>query len=690
VTTVAPAAEVTAPDAAAAGETDGVGLGELSVLVAITVVGVVGWVSLALAHAGRHDGVVATLLGVGLVAGLGLVGWHRYRPVLRVRWREIVPAAAVLAVGLVVFLPGFPYAYADKDPGIYVLHGHAIADTGDVAFVDPVLAEASPDLPGAERARLGRIPGLWADADDPTRVTPQFLYFLPALFATAIDVAGASAAFHVSPLLGALGLACLFCATRRALGVWVASIAVVLLVTNMLEVWQAKYPTTEITTQALLLGALLGLIIGVEQRWRPALAAAGVLWGLGFLIRPDGILLYVIAAAVLALAYAFDRLDWRAGWFVGGWVVTMPHAAYQAWWGPSRLYADMNGVPSLWRVIGFFVVVALGAVIARRLIVPPMTRWWSSRPASHRTWLIRGLGGFATVALGAFFVYCAYRDRFDRTMLGVGDRASRLYDEVNIDRLSWFVTGTAFVLIVVGLFVLLWKRPTRASPWLLIAPGLALLPVYLWVARVSPRLMWWGRRYVPSVLPAIFILVGVALGALLARKGRFAWLSWIVGAILLGYLVQFQIRESWPLRDHREMAGTAPFALSVADLTPPDPDDEGSVLIWDVREPGDVFHDPSRNLAASVWLLGDRPAAVLPEPLTEAVLDEYRLQFPDRTLYFVSRRAAVPDGVDPSGLQPAGQLRSTTPIWEETSEERPDEATSFTTELNLWRVLPTP
>jgi hypothetical protein len=201
--------------------------------------------------------------------------------------------------------------------------------------------------------------------------------------------------------------------------------------------------------------------------------------------------------------------------------------------------------------------------------------------------------------------------------------------------------------------------------------------------------MWWGRRYVPTVLPVIVVLAAVALGALLIRRGRHAWLGWIVGGLLLGYLVQFYVRESWPLRNHREMAGIASFASTVAAATPP-VDGEEPVLVWDYPDENDVFHDPSRNLASTVWLLGDRPAAVLREPLTEEVLDRYREDFDDRTLYFVSRRAVVPVGIDPAGLVSAGHLATTTSVWEETYEERPDEVREFPTELYLWRVLPEP
>ena len=73
---------------------------------------------------------------------------------------ELGLLAAVVAAGAFFFLPGFHYAYADKDPGVYVAHGFAIAREGDVYIDDPVFERGlTTDL-----YRAGRFPGIWLDA----------------------------------------------------------------------------------------------------------------------------------------------------------------------------------------------------------------------------------------------------------------------------------------------------------------------------------------------------------------------------------------------------------------------------------------------------------------------------------------------------------------------------------------------
>ncbi len=89
--------------------------------------------------------------------------------------------------------PGFTTRTADKDPGIYVAHGFAIAREGDVYIDDPVLERGlNTDL-----FRGSRFPGIWIEPDHPNQVTPQFFHLYSSLLATADDLGGRGG--HCSP-----------------------------------------------------------------------------------------------------------------------------------------------------------------------------------------------------------------------------------------------------------------------------------------------------------------------------------------------------------------------------------------------------------------------------------------------------------------------------------------------------------
>ncbi|HEX5366965.1 MAG TPA: hypothetical protein VFW63_09945, partial [Acidimicrobiales bacterium] len=188
------------PEPAAAPELT---VGEAAGLLACVALAAVATASVALAEVGRHDGWLAAGLGVVATALVGTAAWRSSpRPRLRTDRAEAGLLAATAVAGAVLFLPGFPYASADKDPGVYVAHAFAIARQGDVSIPDAVLRHHLPtDLSGG-----ARFPGIWLDADDPGVVTPQFFHLYPATLATAADLVGRRGVFNLTPLVAILSL----------------------------------------------------------------------------------------------------------------------------------------------------------------------------------------------------------------------------------------------------------------------------------------------------------------------------------------------------------------------------------------------------------------------------------------------------------------------------------------------------
>ncbi len=54
-----------------------------------------------------------------------------------------------------------------------------------------------------------------------------------------------------------------------------------------------------------------------------------------------------------------------------------------------------------------------------------------------------------------------------------------------------------------------------------------IFPVYAYKAHNSTRLLWWSRRYVPTVLPLVLLLIALALGVALtpviSNAGTGSW-----------------------------------------------------------------------------------------------------------------------------------------------------------------------
>lgn len=666
-------------DARRAGATTGVELtlGELAGLVVVTTLAAVAIWSLALAQLGRHDGWLALGLGVattGVVAAVALA--LDGRPRVRFDPVELAILGALTVAGLFMFLPGFNYVWDDKDPGVYVAHGYAIARDGDVWIDDDVVARGVS--PATDQA--GRFPGVWFQADRPNQVTSQFYHQYSALLATAHDLAGSGGLLNVNPVVAVVSVGLTVLAVRRAASTLVAVLTGALLVTSMMQVWQARYPSTEIPAQAMLAGALLAAVLAIERRSAGAGLVAGLLAGAGFLARPDGFLYIVLAAAAVALALATDRFDRRSWAVLGGLAATVPYAFWNAYVAREP-YSVSNDVPGA-AVVGGAVVALLAAGWAARYPIRAVARRWPgfdlARPEELPRRLRLAIGLSVGLAAATVLVLLFFRQEIfglDYDYLVFSGRVERSFDELNMKWLSYFVTVRGLVLMGAGIFVLMLSR-WRAALFALVVPGALLLPLYLYDAKVSMRLMWWVRRFIPAVVPVIMILIALALCWLLTRRHV---LVKVVGGVLALMLVVEFARMSLPLRDHDEMAGSAEIAAEIADFA----GDEQALFLF---PPGHDIYSINRNAPGIVWLVHDQIAARLPRDPGVDDVEPYRAAFADMPIFFVERRETAPSWLADAGFVEVGQVDGSITILEEIKDGRPQEVDEIDMAVTVWRL----
>ncbi|MEQ1788594.1 MAG: hypothetical protein ABL966_16195, partial [Acidimicrobiales bacterium] len=582
-------------------------------LVGIVLVALLGVVSLALAQLGRHDGVAAIGITLALTAaGAAAVRRWTVMPAIRVDKVELGLLAGALVLAGAFFLPGSTYAYVDKDPGVYAAHAFAIARDGDVQVPDAVL-EAGLDPPGYSG---GRFPGLWLDEAGATTVTSQFYHLQSALLATGHDVGGKLGVFQATPLLAVGATLLLLLAARRTMGTLPAALATVLLTVCMLQVWQAKSPSSEVLAQLVFVGALFAAVLAVDTRWLPPAAVSGALVSIGFLVRPDGVLTMLGAAAVVGLLLAAGRADARVIAFTAGLAALAPYALWNAY-DERASYTRSNGVPGL-RTVLVLGVGAIGAGAAAHVLR-------RGRVVDISPRVQRGLGVVGAVAASATLLLLWFREDLlgaDFAIRpGTGERFAT-YDEDALRWLSWFVSIPGLVAMAVGAAVLLVRR-WKPSLMLLVLPGAVLLPLYLWDARIASRLMWWGRRFVPSVLPAVALLMALGLSwAILQRRWLVVRVAGVVAAL---YVVAFGASQSLDLRDHDEMGGSWMMGVRVADTGTAD----GSLFLFTRPTTPDVIQ-PNRNLPGALAWIHDRTTSILADPPAMAEIDDYEAALPER------------------------------------------------------------
>jgi hypothetical protein len=638
---------------------EGVTTADLVAGLPVLAVAVVATVSLAWAHLHHHSLVAVLLSSAVVLAALG-VAFARDRRVTSDR-RGVLTVLGCGAVAALLFFPGFSYGVGDKDPGVYVMHGVAIARTGSYSLVNP--AVAGPVRGVTEDVENARIPGLWVHDHTSGRTVPQFFHLWPALLATAYDVAGYGGAVGMTPLVGVLAVMAFAGLLRRVGGLAAGAVGGLLLATNMIEVWQAKFPSSEMLAQALFVGALLCIVVAAQARSARAAFGAGLLTGVGFLGRADGWLLVMLFCAGLGAVWASGRADRESRWAAAGLALVLPYAIGQAY-GPGYAYTVGNHVPGFAATLALLASLAVLAVVARAVVrrLPRAVSLMES-PAAQR---------FAGLAICV--VYAA--------LLGVGLLRRRLFgaeptfDDQNLRRLSWFLTLPGLALAGGGLAVVALRR-WRVAAWAVAVPTLLLMPVYVWHAQVASRLMWWTRRYAPHVLPGVVALVALALAFGFAWRWRGRRVLLAPAALAAAYLLAVFLSQSLPLRSHDEWHGSFGVGERIAALS----GDARGIYLW---EQAPCCNAGYELFAGPVWLERGKLSLLLPSDADwSAYVATIRAAFPGDPLFVVL------DGPSPPGFPGATEVArfaGTFPFWEESDTARPSREREVPYAVTVYRV----
>ena len=661
---------------------------------ALVVLVVLGWISLVLADLGGHYLVAVVLLTIAVlgVSVFAIARWARPRVVSD--RAGVLVALACAAVAVTLSFPGFAYGVSDKDPGGYVQTAMSIEHHHAVAFIDPLLATAAKDptfpvplvTPGA------RFAGIWVHNAKTGEIVPQFYHLSPALMATAYEAFGLRGLTNTIPVVGVVSTL-LMCALLRRVGTALAGRSAglvaagfggALMATNMLQVWMSRYPTTEIISQALFLGALLGIVVVLQTGWRPAAAIGGLSVGVGWLNRADGLLLVLMCLAVGSTLIAARRWNASTTWFATGLAVVTPHAVWQAY-GIAKTYTLVNLIPPLSTVCGLLAVGLVAGFAVRQVLPGPVGGLL--RSLEKRRVQI-GFGVLLLFSAAALMAIGFLRTRlFGFSYIDYNGRLIRSYDEAILRRLSWFFTVPGLALFLVGLGVVAVRR-WSASIWVVVLPCVALFAVYGYSAKNSTRLLWWSRRYVPTVLPGFIILVTLALAFFVVHRFAGRALLRVPAVLAFLALVGVFLSQSLPLRSHNEWDGSFAISKQIADLA----GNEQGVFFWASNQ--SCCAAVTSLFATPVWLQRDQISALLPDDATQlaqpairrSMIARYSQRFPGQPMFLVSRAGFVPAGIDPGSLEPVAHIQKSLPFWEESDVHRPAKQVRVPFDISIWKI----
>lgn len=501
---------------------------------------VVGWLAFLLAEFGLFSLPLLAGIWLGLVLVLVLAG--RGAPAPAGGPTEEPPSLALLPslsarlehpllalwfiVALWLFFRPHQFVIGAADAGVYVNLAASIVDTGQILVAETLLDDVPAELgrqfvrklETASAAPYILLPGFYAFDVPTAELVPQFYHLHPVWQALAYTLGGVQAALMLTGLWALAGSLAIYLTVRQFAGWQVAALTLAGLSVNALQVWFARYPTTEAMSQFYLWAGFWGASGWLAGRTPQRLWAllGGVSLGLFFLVRIDAVII-VPALLLLGLWVILSgRQKQTALWFFLPAALLLLHSLLHGYWQSRPYFFDLYGFAfallrnSWW--LGLLALVAAGAILW--LLV--RARGQMSRLERLRPWLLGTLvAGFLIYAIYGWFVRpvvvntAAWLDPFSESAIPV-------LDHENWIRLAWYLSPVGVGLGVAGIGLLIWRMERGTAFWL--GVGLLFTVFFLWRIRANPHQIYAMRRYVPAVIPLFMVGSAYATGWLAGRR----------------------------------------------------------------------------------------------------------------------------------------------------------------------------
>ncbi|HET9467919.1 MAG TPA: glycosyltransferase family 39 protein, partial [Vicinamibacterales bacterium] len=294
---------------------------------------------------------VAVNVGLSAVLTLGARGNLRFGSTARrPDWTVALPVALILCgVWMFFAVPAAEWVLGGRDPGVYMNSGIQIAQRQSLVTTDRVVADVPPEMRDLFFPYLGftsyysdRFMGFHIRDPKAGAVTGQFPQGYPISIAIAYGIDGVTGARRTATWWAILGALSVFFAARRLIGAVPAAAAAALLTVHVVQTWYARYPNSEIMTQALLFPALLAHAYAHEDEDTFFGPVAASLLGLALFTRFPMIIAVGAAIAASLLAHVSGHRT-RSG-FLGTLAV---------WLGAAALYYTIHLEPYFSRPITY-------------------------------------------------------------------------------------------------------------------------------------------------------------------------------------------------------------------------------------------------------------------------------------------------------------------------------------------------
>lgn len=557
------------------------------------------------------------------------------------------------------FSPPFEYFFGGRDPGIYVVNGIRIAKIGGFKGIDPLVKSIPQEYRSLffEKRNPVRYMGFQLRGEDSSRIVPNFFYLYPIWLSLFFAIFGIHGMLYATPFLACCALWMILLFAQSMMDEAGGIAAILLLAANAIYLWFSRFPNSEFLASYFVFGGILGLHLYREKKSFAVGMFGSVCLALSFYARIDAALMAIPFLVFFGIRWMEGRAEKRDVWLIVGYfVVLFLGAAHALRINPEYLTAAFYNLR--FKPYKVAMVLAGLSVLAGLLFYVGKKFQITERKLVGRVFLL----GLSFVLLYAYFV----RPYYPAANIGSPNSGALL-------ALGWYFTHPVVVLALGGL--VLYSMRFRSISWIFFPAVLIYGSLYFYRIRADAEHFWMLRRYLMILCPAVALYSLYAVRAILQKiAGR---RSSVVILLLAVSLAGYFVYENRYLRSHREFQGSLAFLETVAQKL-----SKEDLLLIGAKSANDLH-----IIGPMLSYYFDRNVLLLRSTSPDPELLEKFLRTWKGKVYFAGTGNSNLAS-DSFSLKPVEQITFTTPTYDELYHQRPSRVLSKAFQIGWYQVQP--
>lgn len=427
-------------------------------------------------------------------------------------------AALLLAVAfcLSFFFP-VKYLLAGRDPGVYLINGVHIAQTGSIEYESDEWLDEHYEEAGEVVSLF--YPAYYSEyeyqlSENPGKVVTQFLHMYPSVLAVGYRLSGLEGLVRVNAVIAFFSLGVIYCMARRMFSPKAACIALLFLTVNPAQIWSGRITQSEILSQLILFLGIWIFYEGWERDEKKCAVYAGILFGLSTFNRIDT---YIIGAGILlTLGYCelfrVKRQYMRrtAGIYLGLGLLSLLYGFHFSYpYYEEHLKKGLLAV----LLLNAGLLAATGFLVLFRRMSEG--KEWTKDDQKIKEWIRERGSRWLTVLLGGLGVFAyVFRPLLFQNI-------ERARDRYAMQQFCWYTTILGILFMLYGIFQIFRKQKNWEAYLLFLGISLTNMLVYIFRPSISADHIFMSRRWIFVCIPAVLILAGHGIVEMRLKKDMF-------------------------------------------------------------------------------------------------------------------------------------------------------------------------